>query len=507
VRTYRFLALIATAATYALIFIGGLVRVSGAGLGCPDWPKCFGGWIPPVSAEGLPDYIDPARFNFTLAWIEYGNRLVGVLVGLLILATALLAIRYYRQQPKVLIPSLIAAVLVAFQGWLGGVVVAMELKPVLVSAHLVLAFSTVLLLIYALLQSFYTDRTLKTEAVYPSQAKWLLIGLGILTFAQILLGAQVRGQLEILADAFPLLPDSAWLARVGFIQDLHMIVGIFTVLYALLAGFFILRLSEKPTRVAQRAIWLMVLLALAQLALGLTFLVFGLLPILQLFHLWFASLLLGVILVALETVISPFALPEDVQQGIGKAVAAGVVLTLLLTAVAFVVIKEAELSRTDIPVYTKLPEFTLLSADGETVTDSAMVGKVSLVAFMCTECDPRSAGAMVRFAELHDRYEHSDRVQFVVITTDPDHDSPDLLRHFSEELGVDSDRWTALWGQPETVRLLVEEGFHLSWDPGVDTRSNFVLVDQAGRVRGFYEYDNDDVLALLEEHVRYLVRP
>ena len=82
--------------TYFLIFIGGLVRVSGAGLGCPDWPKCFGRWIPPISARQLPIDIDPSLFNFTLAWIEYINRMIGVFVGLSILLTAILALRYFR---------------------------------------------------------------------------------------------------------------------------------------------------------------------------------------------------------------------------------------------------------------------------------------------------------------------------------------------------------------------------------------------------------------------------
>lgn len=506
-RTYRFFALFSTAATYALIFIGGLVRVSGAGLGCPDWPKCFGSWVPPLSVEDLPAHIDPARFNYTLAWIEYGNRLVGVTVGLLILVTALLAIKYYRSHHKVLIPSLAAAVLVAFQGWLGGVVVAMELKPMLVTAHLVLAFSTALLLIYGLMQSFYVDRTLKTEAEYPPQATWLLIGLGLATAIQVLLGAQVRGRIEIVANELPLMPDSAWLGQVGFVQDLHMIVGILTVLFVLLAGFFILRLSEKATAVARKAIWLMILITVVQLGLGLSFLAFGLLPILQLFHLFFAGLLLGVILVAYETVHSAYALPEDVQRIIGKAVIAGVVMTALLTAVGFVVIKEAELSRSDIPVFTRVPAFSLLDESGQEITDQRLMGKVSLVAFMCTECDPRSAGVMIKFAELYEYFAHSDMVQFVAITTDPDHDSPDVLKQYGEELGVNDGRWLSLWGEPEAVRQLVEEGFHLSWDPGLETRSNFVLVDQAGRVRGFYEYDNEDVLDLLEEHVRHLVQP
>ncbi len=75
-KRFRHLALFATFATYFAIFMGGLVRVSGAGLGCPDWPKCFGRWFPPTSLSQLPPEIDPSLFNLTLAWIEYINRLM-----------------------------------------------------------------------------------------------------------------------------------------------------------------------------------------------------------------------------------------------------------------------------------------------------------------------------------------------------------------------------------------------------------------------------------------------
>ena len=83
--SFQRLALWTTAITYLLILVGGLVRASGAGLGCPDWPRCFGSWIPPAAAANLPPEFDPSQFNPTLMWTEYLNRLLGVTVGFSIL--------------------------------------------------------------------------------------------------------------------------------------------------------------------------------------------------------------------------------------------------------------------------------------------------------------------------------------------------------------------------------------------------------------------------------------
>ena len=100
-RLFRNFTILSTILTYILIFVGGMVRVAGAGMGCPDWPKCFDRWIPPTSIEQLPDHIDPAKFNIVLAWIEYGNRLFGALVGLSIAITLYLGLKHCSHLPRI----------------------------------------------------------------------------------------------------------------------------------------------------------------------------------------------------------------------------------------------------------------------------------------------------------------------------------------------------------------------------------------------------------------------
>ena len=147
--SFQRLALWTTATTYLLILVGGLVRASGAGLGCPDWPRCFGSWIPPASAADLPPQFDPSQFNPTLMWTEYLNRLLGVTVGFLILATTISAWRHHRHEPRILWTTIAAFLLVGFQGWLGGRVVAHELAAWIVTVHLIVALVIVQLLLYA----------------------------------------------------------------------------------------------------------------------------------------------------------------------------------------------------------------------------------------------------------------------------------------------------------------------------------------------------------------------
>src|SRR5918994_7899667 len=192
---FQRLALWTTVITYFLILVGGLVRASGAGLGCPDWPRCFGSWVPPLSAADLPPEFDRAQFNPVLMWTEYLNRLLGVTVGFFIFATLVVAVRDHRQTPRILWPTLAAFLLVGFEGWLGGVVVAHELAPWIVTVHLIVALIIVSLLLYATLYAFFGEQRSRTPNARAALAGTSLL-LIVMTLGQVALGAQVRGGID-----------------------------------------------------------------------------------------------------------------------------------------------------------------------------------------------------------------------------------------------------------------------------------------------------------------------
>ena len=211
---FQRVALLTTITTYLLIAVGGLVRASGAGLGCPDWPQCFGLWIPPLSAEGLPAGWDRASFNVFKTWTEYINRLLGVVTGLLILATLVLAVLDHRRSPRVLVATTAAFVLVIFNGWLGGIVVKSGLAPLILTGHLVFALLVVSCLLYATMQAFFPPGEVPTRGSRPEMGVATLVVLaGVL--AQVGVGAFLRGEVQEIAAAG--VPRAEWL--VLFIEN------------------------------------------------------------------------------------------------------------------------------------------------------------------------------------------------------------------------------------------------------------------------------------------------
>ncbi len=302
-RAFKKFSLLSIFFTYLVIFVGGLVRVSGAGLGCPDWPKCFGSWIPPLHMSQVPPEFNPLTFNITLAWIEYINRLVGMTVGLLIAITAVLAIIHFRKNKSILIPSIASALLVAYQGWQGSRVVASELAPMIVTVHMVIAFIIISLLIYVYMQAHFISNPEEVKrAKYINGIHWGVVFVWLISIVQVLLGTQVRGALEQVREHFPLDKATEWLAQIGGVDDLHMTLGGMVAFGAWVLGFAILKFSKNAPVIVIQTAWAMIVILLLQIVLGLALVMAGLPSLLQLFHLWLASLLIGALLILYTTI-------------------------------------------------------------------------------------------------------------------------------------------------------------------------------------------------------------
>lgn len=294
-KKFRIFALISTIATYLLVLMGGLVRVTGSGLGCPDWPTCFGRWIPPTSLDQVPaDMV--AQFDITTAWIEYINRLCGVVVGLLILITAIWAIAKFRKQKRILYPAMAAAVLTALTGLQGSVVIKSMLEPVIITVHLILALIILMFMIYTTAQAYYIEKveTLVLKALPQKISKFPMI-LWIIGLIQVMLGTQIRQSLEVLAVQYPNLTSVEWLTKVGAINHLHMTVGIFLAAFTIYVTLRIWKYKEYITSLVRIASGLMVLMVMLQVFIGISFMVFATQPVTQLLHLWTASLFVGTV--------------------------------------------------------------------------------------------------------------------------------------------------------------------------------------------------------------------
>ena len=294
--TYRF-AWISTIATYVVIFTGGLVRVSGAGLGCPDWPKCFGRWLPPFNASQLPPSVDPSQFNYTLAWIEYINRLCGLTLGILIAITAILVIINFTKVARVLIPAIIAGLLVAFLGWQGGRVVTSELEPTIVSLHALLSLVLVSLMIYITQQIHYIlYPDAEKDRIYPSGiSMWLALAWG-LSLAQVLVGTQVRGAIEVVRGLMPFVNAKVWLSSIGALLYIHTFLGILVIAAGVYVGLAIIMRSQNPSSLMWEGSWAVILLMFLDILLGFGFLLTGTPPIMEILHLWVSSFVIGVLL-------------------------------------------------------------------------------------------------------------------------------------------------------------------------------------------------------------------
>ncbi len=223
---FRRFGILTIAAVFFLIFVGGLVRSTGSGMGCPDWPKCFGHLVPPTDVSQLPDDYktkfavagkEIADFDVYKTWTEYINRLIGVVIGFLILLTVIFAFPYLKSNnKKIFWLSFLAFILVGYQGWIGSKVVSSDLSVYMITIHMLLALVIVALLIYTVTASqdfvihqYQTYKPLKTLVLFT-----LLISL-----VQTVSGTQVREMVDEVAKRFD--DRNIWVDQLGLLFKAH----------------------------------------------------------------------------------------------------------------------------------------------------------------------------------------------------------------------------------------------------------------------------------------------
>ena len=298
-------AVVSTILSYLLIFVGGLVRVSGSGMGCPDWPRCFGRWIPPTNIDQIPSYMDATSFNIVLAWIEYGNRFLGVLVGFSIIILNIIAIYYFRKELKLLISAILSLILVAANGGLGAIVVSSILNPFLVSLHMILALMLVSVLSYACIESYKLINIEKFKGLEINRSlSNSLIIFWIFIVIEILLGTGIRTNLELVSIENPLLSKGELLNALDSYKYLHSFLG-FTLLF--LSIYIYSQLRENKLYIA-RFLGIFILgMIIVQIFLGEMMVFFELPQLTRLFHTWGSSWLVGVIIILYNCIGNEYA--------------------------------------------------------------------------------------------------------------------------------------------------------------------------------------------------------
>lgn len=227
---------------YLLVLAGGIVRSTGSGMGCPDWPTCFGRIIPPTNESQLPlNYQEIYQeklhgeiiFNPVKTWIEYLNRLLGALTGIAMLLTTFFA---FKKDKKTGIFALGALFFVLANAILGKYVVDSFLLPGVVTAHMVLTIAV----LFFLLLAIYHD---SNKISLGTQGYWIIILNIILVVSQIITGTQVRENMDQVILELGESQKHLWIDHLDFIYIIHRSATWFLII----ANIFLYRKFKKNT--------------------------------------------------------------------------------------------------------------------------------------------------------------------------------------------------------------------------------------------------------------------
>lgn len=328
----RFLAAnrITIISLFVLILAGGIVRSTGSGMGCPDWPKCFDRIIPPTNKSQLAlnyqerfvqkrveknerfassmqmlgfgklasqirddkSILEPEPFNVSKTWTEYINRLIGAVTGLFLLACAVFSLTYLKSRKRVFALSVFNLFLVVFQAWLGSIVVSTNLLAWVVTVHMLVALAILAISIY----TYFQARILRDRALLANQEAGpirivTIIALWLTVF-QVALGTEVREQIDAIAASMKGFDRAEWVKNVGWEFNYHRDLAILVVLLNLLLLILIRRKYMGSTFHFKYMTYVILLIGL-QVVTGMTLSRLGLPPVAQAAHILLASLIFG----------------------------------------------------------------------------------------------------------------------------------------------------------------------------------------------------------------------
>ena len=294
---------------YILVLVGGFVRVTESGDDCPDWPKCYGSWIPPFSIEDIPDEFNPSQDKVYGSWIEYFNRLVGVVLGISMLFTFCKSIYVFKIDKIIFYGSLSSLLLVIIAGWFGGQI-AQNIDGInimhqhSVSIHLYIAILTIISLVYTTNRAFlllYPDCEKKTN--YSDESVYIFFAILVLNLLLVFSGSFIRTFIDddLIKELPYFLRMEHYVYKTGFIKFIHPILG-FSMLSLLgVLWNHIMNLSDSSNILKMLVRVLLILIGL-QVVIGEGLRFNFIHESFRLYHLWLSTVILGIIIIANQRV-------------------------------------------------------------------------------------------------------------------------------------------------------------------------------------------------------------
>ncbi len=314
---FQKLATAALVSLMALICVGAVVRVTGAGLGCPDWPRCWGKLVPPSSAEEI-DFtklpmekfrraaekqgIDPksvtteslrGEFNVRHAWTEYLNRLSATPVSLFTIATFVAAFWQRRKRPLVFWMAFASLMLVLVNALVGAMVVSSRLKPVIITTHLALAMVMLGTLTYCAWRGTDSPWSVRLRG-NGRLLKWAVGLLLLVVAAEGMIGSQIREITDEMAKAHVGQARDLWIDELeqSWVYLFHRSFSWAVLVASVWAFWLTARLREGGTGKVEKTVLGIVL---TQMILGLVMAQVHIYEWVQVLHVGLAAVLLALV--------------------------------------------------------------------------------------------------------------------------------------------------------------------------------------------------------------------